>query len=76
MRKNVTMGSADNVSELAVPSTVTALLTPEHRFWIVTAGLAEQVTTFASDTFIPSNVSDYAVCRHAQYPRRHAMPQE
>ena len=23
--------------------------------------------TFAPDTFIPGNVSDYAACRHAQY---------
>ena len=31
---------------------------------------------FASDTFIPGNVSDYAACRHARYPRRHAMLEE
>ena len=31
---------------------------------------AKQLTTFSSDTFIRGNVSDYAACRHAQYPRR------
>ena len=29
-----------------------------------------------SDTFIPGNGSDFVSCRHAQYPRRHAIPQE
>ena len=32
--------------------------------------------TLASDIFIPGNVSDFAPCRHVQYPRRHAIPQE
>ena len=45
-------------------------------FGIPRLAFPKLVTTFASDTFIPSNVSDYAVCRHAQYSRRHAMPQE